>query len=132
MTQDINFAPQDLDEQALAYFPSGRPAARIGLTMSFYFREPGSIEIRKALVHCIEQYLHQAEGLLRIYAVAKEKRHRKLKPGQSPDPVLLHAMITNDSYLEFEASGAERQGISHSWSIAAFAEDLTRISHTRS
>ena len=121
MSQDMNFAPQDLDEKPLVYFPDGDPAVRIGLTMSFYFSHPDNTERRRTLVHCIKQYLQQAEGLLRTFAVKKYRTFHTLKPGENVDPVLLDEMIEPSKALEFLASGAEREGISHSWSISAYA-----------
>ena len=40
--EDIFLALQDYEGKPLAYFPSGNPAARLGLTMSFYFGAPGT------------------------------------------------------------------------------------------
>ena len=121
MPQNVNFAPQELDDQPLVYFPDGDPAARIGLTMSFYFGHPNDIERRRTLVHCIKQYLQQAEGLLRTYAVKKHRTFLTLKSRENIDPALLDEMIDPSKVLEFLASGAERDGMSHSWSISAYA-----------
>lgn len=127
MEPEINFTPQDLDEQPLAYFPDGDPAARIGLTMSFYFGAPGRVERRRALVHLIGQYLHQAQGQLRTYALLRDRTYRPFPPH---DKIFeLGARMTSvpqEEPFSFEASGAEREGISHSWSIAAFADDVER------
>ena len=129
MTENIFSALQDYAEKPLVYFPDGDPAARLGLTMSFYFGAPGTLERRRALVRCIKQYLHQAQGMLRIYAVKYDRRYRKLAAGENPDPVLLDAMIDPAMTLEFEASGAEREGISHYWSISALAENVERATY---
>ena len=122
MPQNVNFAPQALDDQPLVYFPDGDPAARIGLTMSFYFTHPDNTERRRPLVHCIKQYLQQAEGLLRTYAVKKHRTFQTLKPDENVDPALLDEMIDPSKALEFLASGAEQDGMSHSWSISAYAD----------
>ena len=129
MEQDIFFALQDYADKPLAYFPSGNPAARLGLTMSFYFGAPGTFARRQALVHCIKQYLAQADGMLRIYAVKHDRRYRKLTAGENPDPALLDAMINPAMTLEFEATGAEREDMSHLWSINALAEDVERATY---
>ena len=122
MPQNINFAPQELDDQPLVYFPDGDPAARVGLTMSFYFSHPDNLERRRTLAHCIKQYLQQAEGQLRIYTTTKYRTFHVLKPDENIDPALVDEMVDNNNYLDFEASGAEREGISYSWSIRAYAD----------
>ena len=129
MEEDIFSALQHYADKPLVYFSDGDPAARLGLTMSFYFGAPGTLERRRALVQCIKQYLHQAEGMLRIYAVKHDRRYRKLTSGETPDPALLDAMIDPTKTLEFEASGAEREGISHYWSIGALAENVERSTY---
>ena len=117
------FSSQDLDEQPLVYFPDGDPAARLGLTMSFYVSHPDNLERRRTLAHCIKQYLQQVEGQLRIYTTTKYRTFHTLKPGENVDPALVDEMVDNNNYLDFEASGAEREGISHSWSIRAYADN---------
>ncbi|KEQ16438.1 type VI immunity family protein [Endozoicomonas numazuensis] len=121
MTQlDLN----TLSNQPVAYFPTGNPAAYAGLTMSFYFGAPGESEKRQSLVNCIQYYLQQAKGQLQLYAVAGDKRHRTLSPGENPNPELLAKMLDTDITLDFEAGGAH-EGIAHPWSISSLARGVT-------
>ncbi|WP_062263057.1 type VI immunity family protein [Endozoicomonas arenosclerae] len=113
-----------LSNQPVAYFPRGNPAACIGLTMTFYFGAPGEPEKRQSLVNCINHYLQQAKGKLRLYAVAGDKRHRILKTGENPNPNLLVKMQSTETTLDFEAGGAD-EGIAHPWSISSLARGVT-------
>ena len=127
--EDIFLALQDYEDKPLAYFPSGNPAARLGLTMSFYFGAPGTPARRRALVHCVEQYLQQARGMLRVYRVCGDRRYRQLKPNDTPDMNLVISKSKENSPFWFEASGAERDGISHNWSIGALARNIERATY---
>ncbi|MGI9283270.1 MAG: type VI immunity family protein [Endozoicomonas sp.] len=113
-----------LSDQPVAYFSQGHPAARIGLTMTFYFGAPGNADKRQALVSSIQHYLQQAQGHLRSYAVIGDRRFRKLQPGDIPDQDLLENMLDTDTIFQFEAGG-ETEGISYPWASAALAEDVT-------
>ena len=129
MEDSIFSALQHYEDKPLVYFPSGNPAARLGLTISFYFGAPGSPPRRRALVHCIEQYLQQAQGMLRVYRVCGDRRYRKLNPKDKPDINLVITKSEENSPFWFEASGAERDGISHNWSIGALARNIERATY---
>ena len=129
MEEDIFFALQDYADKPLVYFPDGDPAARLGLTMSFYFGAPGTLQRRRALVHCIEQYIHQAQDVLRIYRVCGDRRYRQLNLNDTPDMNLIAEKAESVSTFWFEASGAERDGISDYWSIRTLAENVERATY---
>ena len=113
-----------LSDQPVTYFTDGNPAARMGLTMTFYFGAPGEPGKRQALVNCINHYLQQAEGHLRSYAVMGDKRFRKLRPGDTPDQELLKKMLDVETVFQFEAGG-ENEGNAYSWASVALAEEVT-------
>ncbi|MGI9280721.1 MAG: type VI immunity family protein [Endozoicomonas sp.] len=113
-----------LSNKPVAYFSNKNPAACIGLTMTFYFGAPGEPGKRQALVKCINHYLQQAKGQLQFYAVAGDKRHRTLKPGENPNPDLLAKMQDTDITLDFEAGGAD-EGVANPWSIGSLARGVT-------
>ena len=129
MEEDIFLALQDYEDKPLVCFSDGDPAARLGLTMSFYFGAPGTLSRRRALVHCVEQYLSQAQGMLRIYRVRGDRRYRQLNPNDKPDIGLIAEKAESSSPFWFEASGAERDGISHYWSISTFADNVERSTY---
>ena len=129
MEEDFFSALEDYSDETLVHFPSGNPAALLGLTMNFYFGAPGTLQRRRALVRCIEHYLHQARGMLRIYRVRGDKRYRPLGPDDTPDINLILEKAQSSSPFWFEASGAERDGISHHWSISAFADNVQRATY---
>ena len=129
MEENIFSALEYYADKPLVHFPSGKPAALLGLTMSFYFGAPGTLPRRRALVRCMEQYLHQAQGMLRIYRVRGDRRYRQLNANDMPDMNLIVAKAESNSTFWFEASGAERDGISHYWSTATLAEDVERATY---
>ena len=129
MEKDIILALQHYADKTLVYFPSGNPAARLGLTMSFYYGAPGTLSRRRAIVRCIQQYLHQAHGMLRIYRVRGDRRYRKLTPDDTPDINLIVEKAESNSPFWFEASGAEKDGIADYWSISTFADNVQRATY---
>ncbi|MGF1462173.1 MAG: type VI immunity family protein [Maricaulaceae bacterium] len=107
----------------LMFEGSNDPALLAGLTMSFYFNRPDNAQRRQAILACIREYLDQAKGQLRYYAINLEKRNRTLKDGQTVDEVALAKLLDTDRTLEFEASGDVDGSASHPWSIAALAHN---------
>ena len=129
MEEDIFSALKGYADKPLAYFPSGNPAAQLGLTMSFYFGAPGFPERRRALVQCIQQYLHQARGMLRIYRIRGDRLYRKLESDEMPNVHRIIERSESKSSFWFVASGAEREDMSNLWSINTLAEDVERSTY---
>ncbi|MGF1463051.1 MAG: type VI immunity family protein, partial [Maricaulaceae bacterium] len=109
------------DDPMLWFERSKKPALRAGFTMSFYFNRPDDAQGRQAILACIREYLEQAKGQLRYYAINLEKRNRTLKDGQTVDAVALAKLLDINRFLDFEASGDVDGSASHPWSIRAAA-----------
>ena len=117
MQLDLTNLPTPAElEQFYIPFRDGRPAARIGLRLGFYFRQIGDTELRKALVRCIEHYLTLAGDRIELYSFANDRQYRKLKRGQQIDLEKLHTMINPENDFEFEAS-AGNEGVAQHWAI---------------
>ena len=123
MQLDLAPTPAEL-EQFYIPFPDGRPAARIGLSLSLYFRRLGEANLREALVACIQKYLALAGDRICIYSFANDRQYRKLKPGQHIDPAKLLAMTNPDKSFEFDASAAE-EGVANHWAICAMSSQIS-------
>jgi hypothetical protein len=125
MQLDLSALPTPAElEQYYIPFPDGRPAARIGIRLDFYFRKLGEAELRKALVSCIEHYLALAGDRVKLYSFANDRQFRKLKPGERIDSNRLMAMVNPEEDFEFEAS-AEDEGIAQHWSINVMSSQIT-------
>ena len=111
-------------EQFYIPFPDGRPAARIGLRLDFFFRRLGEADLREALTGCIGQYLNLAGDRMILYSVAGDRQYRRLKPGQRIELARLQAMIHRKGSFNFEASASEN-GIAQQWSISVMSSQIS-------
>ncbi|MCX7110681.1 MAG: DUF3396 domain-containing protein [Proteobacteria bacterium] len=124
MQLDLSALPTPAElEQYYIPFPDGRPAARIGLRLSLYFRHLGEAELRKSLVRCIEHYLSLAGDRIKLYSFANDRQYRKLKPGQHIDTEKLLAMINPEKEFEFDASAAD-EGFATHWALSAMSSQI--------
>ena len=111
-------------EQFYIPFPDGRPAVRIGLRLSLYFRRPGDAGLRQALAACISEYLSLAGDRMRLYSFATDRQYRKLKPGQKIDIGKLQAMAGPEEDFEFDVSASD-EGVADHWALSAMSTQVT-------
>jgi hypothetical protein len=125
MQLDLTNLPTPAElEQFYIPFRDGRPAARIGLRLDLYFRRLGELELRKALVTCIEHYLNLAGDRIKLCAFANDRQFRKLKPGQRVELERFRKMLNPEEDFNFEAS-ASNEGYAEHWSMSIKSSQVT-------
>jgi len=113
--------PHENDATDEAY--SGQPMARIGLRMSFYFRDADTSEIRDVLTTIVEQYIEAADGRIRRYIMDGDKRQRFATESELPDIALIRQRASDlrDGWSINLSAETESQYASP-WSLATLAD----------